>query len=54
MVNDLEAAYASCEQAARSHYENFPVASLLVPAGMRRLRVEEVLYQPERAGALHR
>lgn len=23
-----------------------------VPAGMRRLRVEEVLYQPERAGAL--
>ena len=36
MVNDLEAAYASCEQAARSHYENFPVASLLVPASMRR------------------
>ncbi len=25
-----------------------------VPAGMRRLRVEEVRYQPERAGALHR
>jgi regulator of nucleoside diphosphate kinase len=25
-----------------------------VPAGMRRLRVEEVVYQPERAGALHR
>jgi regulator of nucleoside diphosphate kinase len=25
-----------------------------VPAGLRRLRVEEVLYQPERAGALHR
>ena len=25
-----------------------------VPAGPRRLRVEEVLYQPERAGALHR
>ena len=24
-----------------------------VPAGLRRLRVEEVLYQPERAGALH-
>jgi len=36
MVNDLEAAYASCEHAARSHYENFPVASLLVPAAMRR------------------
>jgi regulator of nucleoside diphosphate kinase len=26
----------------------------LVPAGPRRLRVEEVLYQPERGGALHR
>lgn len=25
-----------------------------VPAGLRGLRVEEVLYQPERAGALHR
>jgi len=25
-----------------------------VPAGLRRLRVEEVLYQPERAEALHR
>ena len=25
-----------------------------VPAGRRRLRVEEVVYQPERAGALHR
>ncbi|HXG09202.1 MAG TPA: nucleoside diphosphate kinase regulator [Gemmataceae bacterium] len=25
-----------------------------VPAGLRRLRVEELLYQPERAGALHR
>jgi phytoene synthase len=36
MVNDLKAAYASCEHAARSHYENFPVASLLVPAAMRR------------------
>jgi regulator of nucleoside diphosphate kinase len=24
-----------------------------VPAGLRRLRVEEVLYQPERTGALH-
>jgi phytoene/squalene synthetase len=36
MVNGLEAAYASCEHAARSHYENFPVASWLVPAPMRR------------------
>jgi regulator of nucleoside diphosphate kinase len=25
-----------------------------VPAGLRRLRIEEVIYQPERAGALHR
>ena len=30
------------------------VIEWLVPAGPRRLRVEEVLYQPERAGALHR
>jgi len=36
MVTGLEAAYASCEHAARSHYENFPVASWLVPASMRR------------------
>jgi hydroxysqualene synthase len=36
MVTSLDAAYASCEHAARSHYENFPVASLLVPAPMRR------------------
>ena len=36
MVNELDAAYASCQHAARSHYENFPVASLLVPASMRR------------------
>src|SRR5687768_4850280 len=35
MVTSLDAAYASCEHAARSHYENFPVASLLVPAPMR-------------------
>jgi phytoene synthase len=35
MVTGLEAAYASCEHAARSHYENFPVASLLVPAPIR-------------------
>lgn len=30
------AAYEHCERLARSHYENFPVASVLVPAGMRR------------------
>jgi phytoene synthase len=36
MVTGLDAAYASCEHAARTHYENFPVASWLVPAPMRR------------------
>lgn len=29
-------AYDYCERMARSHYENFPVGSLLVPAGVRR------------------
>jgi hydroxysqualene synthase len=28
-------AYAICEKLAREHYENFPVASLLLPATMR-------------------
>jgi len=32
---DLEAAYAACRQLARRHYENFPVASLLVPRDKR-------------------
>lgn len=31
----LGAAYAECERLARSHYENFPVASWLLPAAMR-------------------
>jgi phytoene synthase len=31
----LTSAYAACERDARSHYENFPVASLLLPARMR-------------------
>jgi squalene synthase HpnC len=31
----LEAAYGACLTLARSHYENFPVASRLVPARMR-------------------
>jgi squalene synthase HpnC len=31
----LAAAYAACEALARSHYENFPVASRLLPASMR-------------------
>jgi squalene synthase HpnC len=34
-VVDLEAAYASCARDARRHYENFPVASLLVPRATR-------------------
>jgi squalene synthase HpnC len=32
---DLTAAYASCARDARTHYENFPVASRLVPKEMR-------------------
>lgn len=35
MSPELARAYASCEQLAREHYENFPVASRLVPARMR-------------------
>ncbi len=31
----LALAYAHCERVARAHYENFPVASLLLPARMR-------------------
>jgi phytoene synthase len=30
-----EEAYAACERAARAHYENFPVASVLLPPAMR-------------------
>ena len=33
--SELEGAYAYCAQLARSHYENFPVASHLLPASMR-------------------
>ncbi|HTM04217.1 MAG TPA: squalene/phytoene synthase family protein [Vicinamibacterales bacterium] len=36
VVADLGAAYASCERRARSHYENFPVASWLLPRPMRK------------------
>src|SRR5438093_11068184 len=32
----IAAAYAHCERAARDHYENFPVASLLLPRDKRR------------------
>jgi phytoene synthase len=31
----LSRAYAACESLAQSHYENFPVASLLLPPSMR-------------------
>src|SRR5437763_10795430 len=31
----LAQAYAACETLARSHYENFPVASMLLPRAMR-------------------
>ncbi len=34
--SQIAAAYAHCEKAARDHYENFPVASLLLPKGKRR------------------
>ncbi|HEU4686838.1 MAG TPA: squalene synthase HpnC [Vicinamibacterales bacterium] len=32
---DLQAAYAACARACRTHYENFPVASILLPRRMR-------------------
>src|SRR5947208_6807427 len=34
-VGSLAQAYAACEGLARSHYENFPVASRLLPRAMR-------------------
>jgi len=34
-MTDLRAAYAACEALAQSHYENFPVASRLMPARLR-------------------
>jgi hydroxysqualene synthase len=34
-TSDIEAAYAACRRLARHHYENFPVASLLVPRDKR-------------------
>ncbi|MFP5368760.1 MAG: squalene/phytoene synthase family protein, partial [Actinomycetes bacterium] len=33
--SDLDAAYRECQRLARAHYENFPVASWLLPAAMR-------------------
>ncbi|MDJ0890886.1 MAG: squalene synthase HpnC [Gammaproteobacteria bacterium] len=35
MSSELDAAYRHCRQLARSHYENFPVASLLLPRAVR-------------------
>ena len=32
----VERAYGACARLARDHYENFPVASMLVPKRMRR------------------
>ena len=32
----LDASYQYCERLARSHYENFPVGSALIPKGLRR------------------
>jgi squalene synthase HpnC len=34
--SDLETAYLKCEKLARTHYENFPVASILLPKALRR------------------
>ncbi len=34
-MTSLAGAYASCERTARAHYENFPVASLLLPRPLR-------------------
>jgi len=36
VVGAVDDAYAACERVARGHYENFPVASLLLPRHMRR------------------
>jgi phytoene synthase len=35
-ASDLERAYAFCSRLARDHYENFPVASRLLPPSMRK------------------
>jgi hydroxysqualene synthase len=35
MVTNLDDAYATCARMARAHYENFPVASYLLPRPMR-------------------
>lgn len=35
-MNDLKTAYQICEKIAKNHYENFPVASFLLPKPLRR------------------
>jgi squalene synthase HpnC len=35
-AHNIESAYRHCEQLAHSHYENFPVASWLLPRALRR------------------
>lgn len=35
-LQEVELAYAHCQQLVRSHYENFPVASIILPAYLRR------------------
>jgi squalene synthase HpnC len=35
-AHNLDSAYRHCERLARSHYENFPVASWLLPRALRR------------------
>jgi hydroxysqualene synthase len=35
VVNGVDAAYDTCARLAREHYENFPVASVLLPSAMR-------------------
>lgn len=35
MVTDLAEAYVTCARIARDHYENFPIASYLLPRAMR-------------------
>ena len=34
-ADPLARAYATCQRLARDHYENFPVASMMLPASMR-------------------
>ena len=34
-ATDIAAAYAACQQLVRSHYENFPVASFILPKRLR-------------------